>query len=110
MTLAERKCLPCSGAVPPLTRAQFEPLLDELDNWLVEDDKKLTKSLRFKNFTGPMDLANSIAAIAEEENHHPDLLVRWGELRIELWTHKINGLTESDFILAAKIDLLPLDS
>ena len=104
MGLAEKTCVPCRGGVPPLTPAQFEPMLAELDNWQVEDGRKLVKSFRFDNFTGAIELANRIAAVAEEQGHHPDLLVRWGELRVDLWTHKIDGLSESDFILAAKID------
>jgi 4a-hydroxytetrahydrobiopterin dehydratase len=104
MGLAEKTCVPCRGGVPPLTRPQFAPLLTELDNWQVIDESKLTKSYKFPNFKKSMDLAKKIADIAEEQNHHPDLLVRWGELRVELWTHAAGGLTESDFILAAKID------
>ena len=104
MTLAEKTCVPCRGGVSPLTRAEFESMLAELDNWTVVDDRKLVKSFRFDNFVKPMELANKIAAIAEEQGHHPDLMVRWGELQVDLWTHKIDGLSESDFILAAKID------
>ncbi|MBX9695250.1 MAG: 4a-hydroxytetrahydrobiopterin dehydratase [Cyanobacteria bacterium] len=104
MSLADRNCVPCRGGVPPLTREQIEPLLAELDGWSVIEDRKLHKSIEFKNFAQSLALANRIGEIAEKQNHHPDLLVRWGELRIDLWTHKIDGLTESDFILAAKID------
>jgi 4a-hydroxytetrahydrobiopterin dehydratase len=104
MNLVEKKCIPCSGGVPALTRKEFAPLLQELDDWTVENDKKLVRSFQFDNFAKPMELAKKIADIAEHEQHHPDLLVRWGELKVELWTHKIDGLTESDFILAAKID------
>lgn len=106
MTLAEKTCVPCRGGLPPLTRKEFEPMLAELDNWQVVDERKLVKSFRFDNFARPMVLAARIAAIAEEQGHHPDLLIRWGELRVDLWTHKIDGLSESDFILAAKIDRL----
>src|SRR5438552_12422392 len=106
MKLADRKCIPCRGGIPALTPDQYEPLLKELDNWDVIDGGKLRKSYRFDNFAQSMSLANKIAEIAEQQNHHPDLLVRWGELQIELWTHAIGGLTESDFILAAKIDRL----
>lgn len=104
MGLAEKTCLPCRGGVPPLSRQQFESMLSELDDWEVKEDKRLEKSFKFDDFAKPMRLANAVAEIAEHEGHHPDLLVRWGELKIELWTHKIDGLTESDFILAAKID------
>lgn len=104
MGLAEKTCVPCRGGVPPLTRQQFEPLLSELEGWEVKNDKRLEKSFKVEDFAQAMKLANAVAEIAEQEGHHPDLLVRWGELKIELWTHKIDGLTESDFILAAKID------
>lgn len=105
MSLAEKTCVPCRGGVPPLNRQQFEAMLSELDGWEAKDDKRLEKSFEFADFASAMRLANAIAEIAEQEGHHPDLLVRWGELKVELWTHKIDGLTESDFILAAKIDL-----
>jgi 4a-hydroxytetrahydrobiopterin dehydratase len=105
MSLADKKCPPCDGGVPLLTRQQIEPLFAELKGWHLEDgDKRLVRSLKTNNFQESLDLANRIGAIAEEQGHHPDLLVRWGELRIDLWTHAIDGLTESDFVLAAKID------
>lgn len=110
MGLAEKTCIPCRGGVPPLSRGQIEPLLAELEGWHVQDDKRLEKSFEFKDFAGAMKLANAVAEVAEEQGHHPDLLVRWGELKIELWTHKIDGLTESDFILAAKIDRVAANS
>jgi 4a-hydroxytetrahydrobiopterin dehydratase len=104
VSLAEKSCVPCRGGVPPLTAEEFAPLLAQLDGWQVEDDRKLIKSYRFKNFRLAVDFVNAIAEVAEAEGHHPDLYVRWGEVRVYLWTHKIDGLTESDFILAAKID------
>jgi 4a-hydroxytetrahydrobiopterin dehydratase len=106
MSLAKRTCKPCKGNIPALTRQEFEPLLAEIDNWQVKDDKLLTKTYRLKNFVQSLDLANKIGAISEEQGHHPDLLIRYGELKVDIWTHKINGLTEADFILAAKIDAL----
>jgi len=106
MSLSEKSCVPCRGGVPPLTKEQFEPLFKELSGWQVQDDARLLKTYTFDDFKSSLDLANEIGAIAEQEGHHPDLLVRWGELKIELWTHKVGGLTESDFILAAKIDKL----
>jgi len=104
MKLSEKKCVPCTGGVPPLTPEQIGKLNSELSGWELIDNKRITKSFKFNDFKAAMDLADRIAVIAEEEGHHPDLTVRWGELSIELWTHKINALTESDFILAAKID------
>ena len=104
MTLADKKCVPCKGGVPPLAPEEFLPLLKELEGWEVVENFKLKKVFQFKDFVGPMNLAVQVGEIAEAEGHHPDLLVRWGELGVEIWTHKVNGLTESDFILAAKID------
>lgn len=93
--------------MPPLTREEFEPLLAQLSGWTFEEqDKHLRKQVKTKNFLESLALANKIGEVAEEQGHHPDLLVRWGELNIELWTHKIDGLSEADFILAAKIDRL----
>ncbi len=104
LDLADQKCVPCKGGVPPLRASEIEPLLSRLDNWTVEANKKLIKSYPFKNFLEPVRFVNAITEVAEAEGHHPDLYVRWGEVRIYLWTHKVDGLTESDFIMAAKID------
>jgi len=103
-SLADRTCIPCKGGTPPLTHAQIAPLQAQLEGWQVEGDKKLIKSFKLKNFVEAVDFVNRITPVAEAENHHPDLYVRWGEVRVDLWTHKINGLTESDFYMAAKID------
>lgn len=106
MALAEKKCEACISATRSLSRAEFEGLLNELQSWTVVDDHHLLKSYKTRNFQEALDLANQVGGIAEEEGHHPDLLVRWGELKIEMWTHKVDGLTEADFVLAAKIDRL----
>lgn len=103
-SLADRPCVPCQGGVPPLGRAEFAPLLAQLDGWQVEDDRMLVKLFRFKNFVGAVDFVDAITPVAEAENHHPDLHVSWGQVRVDLWTHKINGLSEADFVMAAKID------
>lgn len=103
--LADRKCVPCRGGTPPLTPEQYAPLLAQLrEGWTIEDGRKLMKSFRFKNFVQAVEFVNAITAVAEAEGHHPDLYVRWGETRVYLWTHKIDGLSESDFVMAAKID------
>lgn len=102
--LADRRCVPCQGGTPPLTREQFAPLLAQLDGWQIEQDRMLVKVFRFKNFVQAVEFVNMITPIAEAENHHPDLRVAWGQVRVELWTHKINGLSEADFVMAAKID------
>jgi len=103
-SLADRRCVPCLGGTPPLTPSQIRPLLKQLPDWTIEDRKKLMRSYRFDNFVQAVDFVNAITAVAEREGHHPDLYVRWGEVRVYLWTHKIDGLTESDFVMAAKID------
>ena len=106
--LADNKCVPCRGGVPALQAEQIAPLLQQLnsdsDGWTVEENKKLIKSYPFSNFVEAMAFANAILPVAEAEGHHPDLYVRWGEVCVYLWTHKIDGLTESDFFMAAKID------
>ncbi|HEX2185314.1 MAG TPA: 4a-hydroxytetrahydrobiopterin dehydratase [Chloroflexota bacterium] len=104
--LADKRCTPCEGGTPPLTSEQVKPLLAQLDGWEVEEGKKLTKSFRFDNFVQAVDFVNAITPVAEAEGHHPDLYVRWGEVRVYLWTHAIDGLSENDFILASKIDRL----
>ncbi|MFC2075206.1 4a-hydroxytetrahydrobiopterin dehydratase [Bdellovibrionota bacterium] len=106
MGLAEKKCVPCQGGIPPLTPGEIKPLLDQLESWEVEEGKKLKKTFKFKNFVEAMEFAKAITPVAEEEGHHPDLLVSYGKVTVYLWTHKIDGLTESDFFMAAKIDLV----
>jgi 4a-hydroxytetrahydrobiopterin dehydratase len=111
--LAQRTCVPCRGGVPPLDDSQIAPLLAELGpGWSVVERphakhgvvKVLTCTYRFDNFGGAMEAAVRIGALAEEQQHHPDLNVSWGRLVVDIWTHKIGGLTESDFIFAAKCD------
>ena len=106
MSLADKKCIPCRGGVSALTLDEAKRLLVELNDWTLVGDKRLQRAIELGNFAESLKLANQVGALAEEEGHHPDLLVRWGQLRIEIWTHKVNGLTESDFILASKIDRL----
>lgn len=102
--LADRRCVPCQGGTPPLTRDEIAPLLAQLDGWQVVEDRMLVKAFRFKNFVEAVAFVNAITPVAEAENHHPDLRVSWGQVRVELWTHKIKGLSEADFVMAAKID------
>ena len=110
--LASRECVPCRGGVAPLTRDEIAPLMSQLDSgWsLVERDGPrgpmllLSRRYRFADFAQAMRAANAIAELAEQQRHHPDLHVAWGSLGIEIWTHKIGGLTESDCIFAAKCD------
>ena len=102
--LADMKCVPCRGGVPALSADEADVLLKRLRGWQIVEEHKLNKSFPFKNFVEAVDFVNRITTVAEEEGHHPDLYVRWGEVRVYLWTHKVNGLTESDFFMAAKID------
>ena len=103
--LADRQCVPCKGGVPPLTGNEIAPLLVQLDGWSVADTHHLEKQYKLKNFVEALALVNRIGAIAEEQNHHPDIVLAWGKVGVKIWTHKINGLTESDFIFAAKCDV-----
>lgn len=107
LALADRRCVPCQGGTPPLTRGEIAPLLEQLDGWQVVEDRMLVKVFRFKNFVEAVAFVNAITTVAEAENHHPDLHVSWGQVRVELWTHKIKGLSEADFVMAAKIDRVP---
>ncbi len=102
--LADRQCVPCTGGVPPLTATETAPLLAQLDGWSVVDNHHLEKRYKLKNFATALELVNRIGTVAEEQNHHPDILLAWGRVEIKIWTHKINGLTESDFVFAAKCD------
>jgi 4a-hydroxytetrahydrobiopterin dehydratase len=105
MALAEKKCVPCTGKTPTLDEKEIASLSRELDpQWHVLNGKKLSRTFQFDNFLRPMRLAKVLADIAEDQQHHPDLIIRWGELKVELWTHAINGLSEADFILAARFD------
>ena len=104
MGLADQQCIPCRGGVPPLAKSRVASLLKELGGgWTVNTAGHLERAYDFGNFRDALQFANAVGAIAEEQGHHPDLYVRWGQCRIEIWTHKISGLTESDFYLAAKI-------
>jgi len=105
-TLASKTCVPCRGDVPALKGNQLHDLSHQLPNWNVVDDHHLTRSFKFQDFQKALDFVNRVGAIAEEQGHHPDILLTWGKAEITIWTHKVDGLTESDFILAAKIDQL----
>jgi 4a-hydroxytetrahydrobiopterin dehydratase len=102
--LANRSCVPCKGESPPLTAEQIEPLLAQIDGWRAVEQHHLEKQYELRNFSEALALVNRIGAIAEEQNHHPDIFLTWGRVKVTIWTHKIDGLTESDFIFAAKCD------
>ncbi len=106
-SLADRTCEPCKGGVPPLTAEQWQPLQAELDSdWEVVDAHHLAREYPFKDFVTALAFVNRVGALAEEVFHHPDLALAWGRVRVEIWTHKIKGLHEADFIFAAKCDRL----
>lgn len=102
--LANKRCVPCSEGVPPLKEAELATFLEELSGWNVVAEHHLEKTFTFKNFEQALAFINEVGAVAEAENHHPDIHLSWGKVKIVLWTHKIGGLSESDCILAAKID------
>ncbi|MFQ5991564.1 MAG: 4a-hydroxytetrahydrobiopterin dehydratase [Nitrospiraceae bacterium] len=105
MGLADNKCVPCRGGVPPMESARVQEFLQQLNRgWQVNKEGHLERLFTFKNFAEALAYVNKLGAIAEDEGHHPDLYLAWGKCRVELWTHKINGLTESDFYMAAKAD------
>jgi 4a-hydroxytetrahydrobiopterin dehydratase len=104
--LAERSCIPCRGGVPPLTVAQYAQFLRDLPEWKVVDEHHLSRNFTFKDFVSALAFVNQAGNVAEEQGHHPEITVGWGHALVEIWTHKIDGLTESDFVLAAKLDQL----
>jgi 4a-hydroxytetrahydrobiopterin dehydratase len=109
--LNSKHCVPCEGGVPSLTEAQARDLLKQTPGWaLTADGKRIRREWRVKDFVTALDFFHRIGAIAEAEDHHPDLhLVGYRNVAVELWTHAVNGLTENDFILAAKINELPVE-
>lgn len=108
-SLAAEKCVPCRGGVPPLKGEELRSVSAELGGtWRIIDEHHLEKEFRFPDFAQALSFTNAVGAIAEREGHHPDIYLAWGKVRITIWTHKIDGLTRSDFVLAAKIDeILP---
>ena len=102
--LAEKTCIPCRGGVPPLSAEEIRPLEAQVKQWKVVNHHHLEREFKFSDFKTALDFVNKVGAIAETQGHHPDILLAWGKVGITIWTHKIEGLTESDFILAAKID------
>src|SRR5205814_1469492 len=99
-----KHCVPCRGGHPPLGADEIARLLPQLDGWEAVSSHHLTKSWKFPDFAQALRFVNRIGEIAEGEGHHPDVFLAWGRVKVELWTHKVDGLTESDFVLAARID------
>jgi 4a-hydroxytetrahydrobiopterin dehydratase len=108
MSLARKECIPCKGGVPPLKGEDLDQLKVQVDGWDVIDEHHISKTYKFPNFVKALAFVNKAGEIAEEQGHHPDIFLTWGKVGIKTWTHKIDGLTESDFILAAKIDEIPV--
>lgn len=109
--LADKHCQPCEGGVPPLSAEQVREHLAALPNWkLSGDGKRIRREWRVKDFATALDFFNRVGAVAEEQDHHPDLhLTGYRQVAIEIWTHAVGGLSENDFILAAKVDTLPVE-
>jgi 4a-hydroxytetrahydrobiopterin dehydratase len=103
-SLSSKSCVPCHGGVPRLKGEEIELLLAQLSGWRVVDEHHLHKAYQFTNFADALAFVNRVGSVAEREGHHPDISFGWGYARLEIYTHAVGGLTESDFILAAKID------
>ncbi len=104
--LAGKTCVPCRGGTPPLKGEEIEGLRRQVPEWEVVEEHHLRRRLRFKNFREALSFVNLVGELAEEQGHHPDVCFGWGYAELTVWTHKIDGLTESDFIFAAKVDVL----
>ncbi len=106
--LSKKKCVACSGDIPPFNTAEIHKYLKKVDGWNVKNNENesyyLIKDFKFENFEKSQDFVNKVSTIAENENHHPDISFGWGYCKIKIFTHAIKGLAESDFILASKID------
>ena len=102
--LADKKCVPCRGGVPPLEGEALASLAGQVPGWQVVEGRRIAKSYLFADFAKALAFVNRAGAVAEAEGHHPDLCLSWGKVDTTIYTHKIDGLTESDFVLAAKLD------
>jgi 4a-hydroxytetrahydrobiopterin dehydratase len=103
--LAQKDCVPCKGGVPPLKGTDLARLAQEFgEGWRVINEHHLEREFKFENFRQALDFTNKVGELAEQQNHHPDIYLAWGKVKLTLWTHKIDGLTESDFVFAAKVN------
>ncbi len=106
-TLAEKECVPCKGGTPALKGGALKEMARKLGGgWRVVQDHQLEKEYKFKDFREALNFTNKVGELAESQGHHPDIYLSWGKVKVTLWTHKVDGLTESDFVLAAKVDRL----
>ena len=106
MDLTQKKCVPCEGGAPAFSPKEVATYLAHIQNWTSVEDKRIKKDFAFHDFKEAMEFVNKVAKIAESEGHHPDIHVFYNRVQLELWTHAVSGLSENDFILAAKIDIL----
>ncbi len=104
--LANKRCVPCEGGTPPLEGEKIQEYVKQVEGWEVLDNKLIKKTFKFKTFRESIDFVNQVANLAEDEGHHPDIHIRYTRVTFELTTHAIKGLSENDFIMASKIDLL----
>ncbi|MEK7519179.1 MAG: 4a-hydroxytetrahydrobiopterin dehydratase [Patescibacteria group bacterium] len=109
MEIAQKKCLPCEGFKKPFSSSEIQNFLDQVKEWEVFKNRKIKKEFKFKDFKEVMVFVNKVAQLAEEERHHPDIHIFYNHVKIELFTHAIGGLSENDFIMAAKFDKLTND-
>ena len=104
MNLTEKTCKACSGETPRLSDDEIAPLHKEVSSWQIVDRHHLLRAFRFADFLTALEFVNKVGVVAEQEGHHPDIVLKWGAVDVTIYTHKVDGLTEADFILAAKID------
>lgn len=104
--LINKNCVPCRGGIPPLKQKEISKFLSDIRDWQVVDNHHLEKIFLFEDFVTALSFVNKVGAIAEEEGHHPNINFTWGKVTLSIWTHKIDGLHENDFILASKVDRL----
>jgi len=104
--LSNQKCVPCRGGIPKLTGEQAKVYLVDLNGWLLINDHHIEKEFTFPDFKSALQFVNLVGEIADLENHHPDIVLAWGKVVVSIWTHKIDGLHENDFIMASKIDTI----
>ncbi len=105
--LAKRRCGPCREGAPPIRGKELQDMLSQLQGWSAVDERQLTKTYGFPDFARALEFVNRVGKLADEQDHHPDVHLSWGKVRIDLWTHKVGGLSDNDFIFAAKVDELP---
>jgi len=104
--LASQNCVPCRGGVPPMKGRELEQMMKAVPEWKTVNEHHLVRAFAFPDFKQALEFVNRVGEIAEQQGHHPDILLAWGKAEVTLWTHKIDGLTPSDLIMAAKIDRL----